>query len=152
MEKAKRRISNARTYVEDAFRCWTERDAVSAGTKIIEAQGFDPTPANNTEIDWRLVFAAEAEFVLRRIAELRRDERTREARALRELLPERIEWRRRWRGTLTERDRRRIAKAEANAAAFDVAIRADEIPDPKNTHLGDMIMACLEADMWRAAM
>lgn len=67
------------------------------------------------------------------------------------MLPERIEWRR-WRGTLTERDRRRIAKAEANAAAFDAAIRADEIPDPKNTDLGDMIMACLEADMRRAAM
>jgi hypothetical protein len=123
-------IPNARTYVEDAFRRWTERGAVSAGTTILEAQDFDPTPADNAEIDWRPVFAAEAEFVLRRIAELRRDGRMREARALRELLPERLEWRR-WRGTLTERDRRRIAKAEANAAAFDAVIRASEIPDPK---------------------
>jgi Arc/MetJ family transcription regulator len=143
-------IPNARTHVEDAFRRWTERGAVSAGAKIIEAQGFDTTPANNAEIDWRPVFAAEAEFVLRRIAELRRDRRTREARALRELLPDRLEWRW-WRGTLTERDRRRVATAEANAAAFDAAIRAGEIPDPKNTDLGDMVMACLEADMRRAA-
>jgi hypothetical protein len=65
------------------------------------------TPAGNI---------AATEFVLRRIAQLRRDGYTREARALRPLLPERLEWRR-WTGTLTDRDRRLIAEAETLAAA-----------------------------------
>jgi hypothetical protein len=106
---------------------------------------------------WHAVWSEEARSIVRTILRHRRAGNRDAAKAVRCLLPERLEWRR-WTGTLTERDRRRIAeaealaaKAEANAAAFDAAIRAGEIPDPKNTDLGDMIKACLEADMRRAA-
>jgi hypothetical protein len=152
-------ISDAYRYVVDTFRRDVEYDAISAGTTIIEAQGFDgPTPADNAEVDWRPVFAAETKFVLRRIAELRRDGYTREARALRSLLPGRLAWRE-WTGTLTDRDRRHIAEAEARAAAMDAArqryeaeIRSGELPDPETTPLGDMLMACIRADARRATL
>ena len=106
---------------------------------------------------WHAVWSEEARSFVRTILRHRRAGNRDAAKAVRCLLPERLEWRR-WTDTLTDRDRRRIAEAEAlaarakaNAAEFDAAIQAGEIPDPKNTDLGDMITACLEADMRRAA-
>jgi len=65
---------------------------------------------------WHAVFSEEARSIVRTILRHRRAGNRDAAKAVRRLLPERLQWRR-WTGTLTECDRRLIAEAETLAAA-----------------------------------
>jgi hypothetical protein len=61
---------------------------------------------------WHAVWAEEARSLVRTILRHRRAGNRDAAKAVRRLLPERLEWRK-WTGTLTDRDRRHIAEVEA---------------------------------------
>ena len=89
-----------------------EREAVWAGNAEIARQGLEPTIADNAAIDFHAVFSEETRSLIRTILRHRRAGNRDAAKAVRRLLPERLEWRQ-WTGTLTDRDRRHIAEVEA---------------------------------------
>jgi hypothetical protein len=88
-EAARQEYERLREYYYRTHPLAVSSAAVEAGNPYLTADG-KTTPRSN---------AVESEFVIRRVAELRRDGYTREARALRELLPSRDEWRE-WRAAM----------------------------------------------------
>jgi hypothetical protein len=93
-----------------------ELEAVQAGDAIAPDGPYADDPAA-----WHAVWAEETRSLARTILRHRRAGNRDAAKAVRCLLPERLQWRR-WTGTLTDRDRRRIAKTEALVAEVRKAI------------------------------
>jgi hypothetical protein len=88
-----------------------EAEAGRAGDAIAPDAPYADDPAA-----WHTVWSEVARSLARTILRHRRAGNRDAAKAVRRLLPERLEWRR-WTGTLTDRDRRLIAEAENLAAA-----------------------------------
>jgi len=101
---------------EDA-RQHAELEAVRAGNAIVPDVPYADDPAA-----WHAVWSEEARSIVQTILRHRRAGNRDAAKAVRCLLPERLE-RSRWTGTLTERDRRHIAEAEDLAVEVREAIK-----------------------------
>ena len=85
-----------------------ELEAVQAGNAIAP-----DAPCADDPAAWHAVWSEEARSLVRSILRHRRAGNRDASKAVRRLLPERLEWRR-WTGTLTDRDRRRIAETDAS--------------------------------------